>query len=146
MASGMASSTADKVCENRLRRVAERRGYVLVKCRRRDPRALGYGRYALVDVTAEDRSAASAFARGPGMTLGEVAVALGEDVGPARRTTDGNGMPVEQMRLLLDLLRRAADDPDPVVICYGDVPVFGGRPVGAAERRRLAAKLDAALR
>ena len=76
------------------------------------------------------------------MTLGEVAVASGEDVGPARRTTDGGGMPMEKMRLMLDLLRRAADDPDPV----GDVPVFGGRPVRAAERRRLAAKLDAALR
>jgi hypothetical protein len=138
----MASGTADKVCENRLRRVAERRGYVLVKCRRRDPRALGHGRYALVDATAEDQSAGSAFARGQGMTLGEVAVASGEDVGPARRTTDGGGMPMEKMRLMLDLLRRAADDPDPV----GDVPVFGGRPVRAAERRRLAAKLDAALR
>ncbi|MFD5831022.1 hypothetical protein [Lentzea sp. NPDC060358] len=38
-----------KVRENRLRRVAQRQGLQLVKSRRRDPRALGYGGYMLVD-------------------------------------------------------------------------------------------------
>jgi len=33
--------------ENRSRRAAERRGMTLVKIRRRDPRALGYGRWLL---------------------------------------------------------------------------------------------------
>ena len=41
-------NTTDKVRENRLRRMAERQGLSLVKCRRRDPRAVGFGRYALV--------------------------------------------------------------------------------------------------
>jgi hypothetical protein len=40
---------ADKVRENRLRRGAERQGLRLVKSRRRDPRAVGYGTYMLVD-------------------------------------------------------------------------------------------------
>ena len=36
--------------EQRLRRAAQRQGYKLVKSRRRDPRALGYGRWYIVDV------------------------------------------------------------------------------------------------
>ena len=39
----------EKVRENRLRRMAARQGLVLKKSRRRDPRALGYGGYMLVD-------------------------------------------------------------------------------------------------
>ena len=38
---------ADKIRENRLRRAAQRQGLVLVKSRRRDPRATDYGRYWL---------------------------------------------------------------------------------------------------
>lgn len=38
----------DKVRENRLRRVADRRGLRLHKCRRRDPFAVGYDGYMLV--------------------------------------------------------------------------------------------------
>ncbi len=40
---------AAKVRENRLRRMAERQGCRLVKSRRRDPRALGFGGYMLID-------------------------------------------------------------------------------------------------
>src|SRR5207247_1930460 len=40
--------SSDKVRENRLRRVAERRGWTLSKSRRRDPLALDYGEYVLV--------------------------------------------------------------------------------------------------
>ena len=47
--SGMASSTSEKVRENRLRRMAERQGLVLSKSRRRDPHALDYGEYYLAD-------------------------------------------------------------------------------------------------
>lgn len=43
--------TEDKVRENRLRRMAGRYGYKLVKSRIRDPRALGFGGYNLVDVS-----------------------------------------------------------------------------------------------
>jgi hypothetical protein len=38
-----------KVRENRLRRVAERRGLILQKSRRRDHRALDYGQFWLID-------------------------------------------------------------------------------------------------
>ena len=44
----MASST-DKIRENRLRRMAERQGLQLQKSRRRDPRAVGYGTWQIVD-------------------------------------------------------------------------------------------------
>lgn len=43
------TAVAVKVRENRLRRVAERRGYTLMKSRRRDPLALDYGKYWLLD-------------------------------------------------------------------------------------------------
>ena len=39
----------DKVQENRVRRKAERQGYVLRKSRRRDPNARDFGKYALFD-------------------------------------------------------------------------------------------------
>lgn len=40
----------EKVRENRLRRMAARAGYKLDKCRRRDPNALGFGTYQLVNL------------------------------------------------------------------------------------------------
>src|ERR1017187_8484304 len=46
----MTMNAAEKVRENRLRRVADRRGLRLVKSPRRDPRALDYGTYQLVDL------------------------------------------------------------------------------------------------
>lgn len=49
MHSGMTSNTTDKVRENRLRRTAKRQGLRLEKSRRRDPRALDFGTYWLVD-------------------------------------------------------------------------------------------------
>ena len=39
----------DKVRENRLRRMAERQGYILQKSKRRDPRARDFGLYTIVD-------------------------------------------------------------------------------------------------
>ena len=51
----------EKVRENRLRRMAHRQGYKLVKSRLRDPRALGYGDYALLD----NESSLIKFGRGP---------------------------------------------------------------------------------
>jgi hypothetical protein len=42
-------SAAIKVRENSLRRLADRRGYHLVKSRTRDPRATDYGRYKIVE-------------------------------------------------------------------------------------------------
>ncbi len=43
------SATQYKTYENRLRRAADRQGYMLVKSRRRDPHAIGYGKYVLVE-------------------------------------------------------------------------------------------------
>lgn len=50
---GRDDEMADKIRENRLRRMAERQGLRLVKSRRRDPRALGYGTYMLVDANTK---------------------------------------------------------------------------------------------
>ena len=48
-------TNAEKVRENRLRRMAERQGMRLVKSRRRDPLALDYGKYWLVRTTPHGR-------------------------------------------------------------------------------------------
>jgi hypothetical protein len=45
----MVAAEQSKVRENRLRRMADRQGLQLVKSRRRDPRAIDYGGYMLVD-------------------------------------------------------------------------------------------------
>jgi hypothetical protein len=42
--------TAEKLSENRVRRLAERRGLRIARSRARDPRAFDYGRYMLKDV------------------------------------------------------------------------------------------------
>jgi hypothetical protein len=42
--------TKEKALENRVRQVAEQRGLKLMKSQRRDPRALDYDGYMLVDV------------------------------------------------------------------------------------------------
>jgi hypothetical protein len=59
MLTGMTTSTAGnfKVRENRLRRMLARRGYQLVKNRARDPRALGYGKYMIMNLS-DNREAA----------------------------------------------------------------------------------------
>lgn len=45
----MATTTTEKVRENRLRAAARRQGYQIVKSRRRDPRAPDYGGYMIVN-------------------------------------------------------------------------------------------------
>ena len=79
MLAGMTSSpplNTTKIRENRLRRMAARQGVLLVKSRRRDPRADDYGLYVLVSDSKGNRvgrrggqAAVSDFARGHGMTL-----------------------------------------------------------------------------
>jgi hypothetical protein len=49
----MAMSTRDKVRENRMRRMADRQGMVLRKSGRRDPRAVDYGMYVLIDAATD---------------------------------------------------------------------------------------------
>ena len=60
--------SAEKVREDRLRRAAKRQGLRLIKSRTRDPRALDYGGYWVMDEVQQR-------AHGPvpsGMTLDEV--------------------------------------------------------------------------
>lgn len=47
-----AKQVADKVRENRYRRMLRRRGFHLVKSRLRDPRAIGFGGFMIVDASA----------------------------------------------------------------------------------------------
>ena len=47
----MGMTVTEKTRENLLRRVAERRGMKLIKSGRRDPQALDFGLYALIDHT-----------------------------------------------------------------------------------------------
>src|SRR5438046_2634629 len=50
----MTTDTEAKVLENRLRRVAARRGLRLEKSRRRDKNAIDYGYYCLMDTYTND--------------------------------------------------------------------------------------------
>jgi hypothetical protein len=59
-----------KARENRLRRMAERRGFRLEKCRRRDQSAIGYGMYRLINVQTE--SPVGGQSRRYELTLGNV--------------------------------------------------------------------------
>jgi hypothetical protein len=60
-------TNAEKVLENRMRRVAARRGFRLVKIRRRDRRAIDYGQFMLVPEHGAVRGAA----KGP-LTIAQV--------------------------------------------------------------------------
>lgn len=64
-----------KVNRNRLRLVAQRQGYRLRRSARRDPRALDYGRYWLLD-----QDGATVLGGSHGVTLDQAAQFLGEDV------------------------------------------------------------------
>jgi hypothetical protein len=61
----------DKVAENRVRRSAARQGLRLEKCRARDPHAIGYATYRLVDART-GRVKAHSGGYGNGLTLEEV--------------------------------------------------------------------------
>ena len=65
----------DKIRENRLRRAAARQGLILRKSGRRDPRALDYGRFWLIDTPT--RSVRIGGDRG--MTLDEIERILTDD-------------------------------------------------------------------
>jgi hypothetical protein len=65
--------TDTKVRENRLRRMAERRGWQLVKSRRRDPRAWDYGTYGIIDPYTNSWVAMDfALGRGYGLDLDQI--------------------------------------------------------------------------
>jgi hypothetical protein len=68
----------DKVRENRVRRMAERQGLQLQRCKRRDPNALGYGTYRLADPVTGTVTAQSG-PSGYGLTLADVEKKLTEN-------------------------------------------------------------------
>lgn len=69
------SETDYRVLENRIRRLARRRGLKLEKSRARDPRAADYTTYQLVDASSGS-VVARGFASGYGMSLADVAASL----------------------------------------------------------------------
>ena len=60
-----------KIRENRLRRMAERQGLAVCKSKRRDPRAVDYGLYHILD-TSNNSLIAGAWPNDYSMTLDEV--------------------------------------------------------------------------
>ena len=63
---------SEKVRENRLRRKADRLGYRLEKSRRRDPDAIDYGKYWIIDLDYGGVAHGSSALGLPSMTLDEV--------------------------------------------------------------------------
>ncbi len=77
----MATDQSEKVRENRLRAMATRQGLALQKSRRRDPRALGFNRWMIVDLFTNKPVAGAGRTGLPSMTLEEVeANLMGDDV------------------------------------------------------------------
>ena len=70
---------AEKVRENRLRRIAARQGLSLVKSRRRDQRAVDYGGYMIVDVSTNAVVAGTGAIGRPHWTLDDVEEYLASD-------------------------------------------------------------------
>jgi hypothetical protein len=62
----------EKVRENRLRRMAERQGYALVKSRRRDPRAIDYGCWMIINPYSNTVAAGTAGTGRPNFSLDDV--------------------------------------------------------------------------
>jgi hypothetical protein len=65
---GTSMDQDEKVRENRARRAAQRQGMRLIKSRRRDPRALDYGQFWLVDAYTNGAVTSGQF----GISLDEV--------------------------------------------------------------------------
>lgn len=82
--------TSEKVRENRLRREVSRRGYRLIKSRRRDPFALDYGRYLVKNADGTE-SAAYASPEGLGLTLDEVEERLAREAEELRNAAARQG-------------------------------------------------------
>ena len=72
-------SSVDKTRETRLRRTADRQGMRLERSRRRDPRAVDYGRYWLVDLASGDVVAGASQLGRPHWTLDQVEAWLTSD-------------------------------------------------------------------
>ncbi len=74
----MPAANAEKIRENRLRRMAERQGLAVQKSRRRDPHAYDFGTYMLVD-PASNTVVACGLQSGYGMSLDDIERYLRDD-------------------------------------------------------------------
>lgn len=76
----MAVTTAEKTRENRARRVARRQGLILIKSSVRDPRALNFGLFNLIDDTPahHNRHSPARHSDHCRMSIDEVEAQLGE--------------------------------------------------------------------
>ena len=72
---------ADKTRETRIRRMADRQGLRLLKSRRRDPRAIDYGRYMLVSIDENAVVFGTGAIGRPSATLDEVEAFLSGEEG-----------------------------------------------------------------
>ena len=106
------SQGSDKVRENRLRRMAERQGLEIQKSRRRDPRAIGYDRWLILDPRTNTVVAGTEGTPRHGMTLDAVEAYLMGD-----EWTFNKGALDDVLELRHDLAeeqRRAHRDPSDV--------------------------------
>jgi hypothetical protein len=72
-------SSVDKTRETRLRRAADRQGLRLERSRRRDPRAVDYDRYWLVDLATGDVVVGASPIGRPNWSLNQVEAWLASD-------------------------------------------------------------------
>jgi hypothetical protein len=86
---------SDDVRENRLRRRAAARGYRVQKSRRRDPLAVGFGRYAVYDLLADGTLVAGGINTLDALTLDEVEAFLNEARRNVQAERPGGRCPVE---------------------------------------------------
>jgi hypothetical protein len=115
---------ADKTRENRLRRMAGRQGLDLQKSRRRDPHALEYGGYQLVESRSNSVVFGELAGRGFGVGLDDIESFLvrpreklarrGASLGPAYAGVVVEHVPVPEWAS--DLLLRRSDDTDVLVL------------------------------
>jgi len=77
---------AEKVRENRLRQVAQRRGYTLSKSRRRDPLAVDYGKWRLSTASIDGLLTGGTELD----SLDDVEAFLDGDLRPLPRATEGS--------------------------------------------------------
>lgn len=75
----MAPESSEKVRENRLRAMATRRGLAIQKSRRRDPMAIDFDRWVIVDLFTSKPVAGTGPGNLPSMTLDDVEAYLRGD-------------------------------------------------------------------
>jgi hypothetical protein len=116
----MVTSTSEKVRENRLRAMAERQGLALHKSRRRDPRAIDFDRWMVVDSFTNDVLTGTEVTGRQNMDLDQVEAFLTEDrpMAELKRAAwayhESRGAEDEQLRRLVPEVTKAGMSPEAV--------------------------------